>query len=164
MPTHPQRGYVFAWVCVCMGVCVHGCVCAWVCVCMGVCVHGCVCAWVCVYKLLRLLICPEDTPLSASFTSLPLNSDRNEECTGIFLLFVRLLPGAGGGIRSSSKSRIYGWYRVNKHIYMYIYIYMYINKSDLTFLSNTQGIMGNLINKLIFLLEPYIYIYKLIKK
>ena len=28
---------------------------------------------------------------------------------------------------------------------IYIYIYLYINKSDLSFLSNSQGIMGKLI-------------------
>ena len=28
---------VHAWVCACMGVCMHGCVHAWVCACMGVC-------------------------------------------------------------------------------------------------------------------------------
>ena len=34
-----------------------------------------------------------------------------------------------------------------------MYIYIYINKSDLSFLSNRQGMMGTLINKLMFLLE-----------
>ena len=38
-----------------------------------------------------------------------------------------------------------------------IHVYK-INKSDLSFLSNRQGIMGKLINKLMFLLEfPQLY-------
>ncbi len=40
--------HVYAWACVCMGVCMDGRVYAWACICMGVCMHGPVYAWACV--------------------------------------------------------------------------------------------------------------------